>query len=470
MQPTPRRECPKTWGLALFAASLFAPLPAIAAPAGGAPLGLVWAIPFAGVLVSIALGPTLARGAWHRIAGAVMGGWSVALLIAEAAAWGPAAAGRTLGHALLNEYLPFISLLVALYVSGGGIVVRGGPWGRPSGNTLLLGIGTLLGSVIGTTAAAMVFVHPLLRANAHRRRQGHLIVFFIVLVANVGGALSPIGDPPLYMGFLHGVPFFWPLRRLFFPMLLAVGPLLGGFYVLDRYLSGREAAAPGVEALRVEGIVNVVLVGVVAASVAALGGLDLGVLVLAGDNVPVNRLASAVICLAVAALSLALTRPELRRTNRFTWEPIGEVAEVFFAIFITIGPVLAMLRAGEAGPFAAIVRMVVNGNGTPIPLGYFLLTGLLSSFLDNAPTYLVFFGLAGGDASALAGALSHVLIAISTGAVFFGGLTYIGNAPNLMVRAIAEHRGVRVPGFLEYSGLAALVLAGPLLLVAVLGL
>lgn len=454
----------------MFAASLFAPLPAIAAPAGGAPPGLVWAIPFAGVLVSIALGPTLARGAWHGAAGVVMGGWSIALLIAEAAIWGPAAAGRTLGHALLNEYLPFISLLVALYVTGGGIVVRGGPWGRPSGNTLLLAIGTLLGSVIGTTAAAMVFVHPLLRANAHRRRQGHLIVFFIILVANVSGALSPIGDPPLYMGFLHGVPFFWPLRRMLFPMLLAVGPLLGGFYVLDRYLSRREAVAPSAEALRIEGTLNIVLIGVVAASVATLGGLDLGVLSLAGDAVPVDRLTSAAICLVVAALSFTLTRQELRRTNRFTWDPIREVAEVFFAIFITIGPVLAMLRAGGAGPFAAVLRMVVDGSGAPIPLGYFSLTGLLSSFLDNAPTYLVFFGLAGGDASVLAGPLSHVLVAISTGAVFFGGLTYIGNAPNLMVRAIAEHRGVRVPGFLEYSGLAALVLAGPLLLVAMLAL
>ncbi|MGH7057033.1 MAG: sodium:proton antiporter [Acetobacteraceae bacterium] len=437
------------------------------AAAASAP-GLAWGIPFVGVLASIALGPTVAPSAWRRFAGLAMAIWSVALIAAQAATGGTMVAEATLGHAVLEDYVPFVSLLLALYVCGGGILLRGGPWGRPAGNALLLTIGTLLASVIGTTGASMVLVHPLLRANEHRRQKGHLLVFFIVLVANVGGALSPIGDPPIYMGFLQGVPFFWPTSRLLVPVLLVAAPVIGAFYVLDRCLASREPGEPRAERLRLDGIGNLALIGVVVAAVAGLGSAQLGSFRVAGQSVPLDRLASAAVCLAVTGISVLATPAAVRRANIFTWHPIREVAEIFAAIFITVVPVLAMLHAGREGPLSGVVGLVANGSGAPVPAAYFWAAGLLSSVLDNAPTYLVFFGLAGGDAARLTGPLARTLVAISAGSVFFGGLTYIGNAPNMMVRAIAEHRGVRAPGFFGYSAAAAAILVLPLLLVTLL--
>ncbi|MGH7067042.1 MAG: sodium:proton antiporter [Acetobacteraceae bacterium] len=469
MQPREVVPTGLTWGWVLPAAMLLLPVRALAAtltPTGAiVPELLPWGLPFAAVLASLALGPMLAPRAWHRLSGPVMGVFSLALLLAVAWAQGLDAAGSALAHAILDQYLPFMSLLFALYTIGGGILVTGGPWGRPAGNTLLLTIGTVLAGFLGTTAVAMVLIHPLLRANGYRRRQAHLVIYFILLVANAGGALSPIGDPPLYVGFLLGVPFFWPLRWLAVPLLLLAVPTLASFYLLDRHLAAAEPAPPRPEVLRFRGGVNLGLICLVAVSAAALGAWNPGVLTLAGHRMELDRLAVIVLCLAVSAISIAITPKAVRRANMFSWGPIREVAEVFVAIFITIGPVLTMLSAGAAGPLAGLLGLVTNGTGEPVPAAFFWLTGLLSSLLDNAPTYIVFFGLAGGDAQRLSGPLAEVLIAISTGAVFFGGLTYIGNAPNLMVRAVAAHRGVRMPGFFGYSALAALVLAGPLLIV-----
>ncbi|MGH7049593.1 MAG: sodium:proton antiporter [Acetobacteraceae bacterium] len=450
--------------VASAATALHAASAALALPPG-LPPGLPWGLPFVAVLASLALGPMLAPRAWHRFSGHVMGVCSLGLLLAVGWAKGFDAAGSALADAVLDEYLPFMSLLFALYTIGGGILVMGGPWGRPAGNTALLAIGTVVAGFLGTTAVAMVLINPLLRSNAYRRRKAHLVLYFILLVANAGGALSPIGDPPLYMGFLQGVPFFWPLRWLALPLLLLAVPLLASFYLLDRYFAAGERAPPGQEPLRFRGRINLGLICLVALSAAALGAWHPEVIRLAGHRMEPDRLAETVLCLATAGVSVAITPRAVRRANMFSWGPIREVAEVFVAIFVTIGPVLAMLSAGAAGPLAGLLGLVANHAGEPAPVAYFWLTGVLSSFLDNAPTYLVFFGLAGGDAAALSGPLSHVLVAISTGAVFFGGLTYIGNAPNLMVRAVAAHRGVRMPGFFGYSAAAALALAGPLLIV-----
>ncbi|HTU56421.1 MAG TPA: sodium:proton antiporter [Acetobacteraceae bacterium] len=419
-----------------------------------------WALPFAGLLLSIAIGPILAPRVWHRRSRLVMLGWSLALLLPEGLLLGPGAATAALAHAVLDQYVPFISLLFALYTAAGGVLVAGGPWGRPVGNTALLALGTLAGGVVGTTAAAMVLIHPLLAANAHRRRKGHLVVFFIVLVANAGGALSPIGNPPLYVGFLQGVPFFWPLERLWLPLLLLAAPLLGGFYLLDRALAAGEAPAPRPVPFRVRGSANLALIFVIALSVVVLGAWPPGVVALPGVRLPIGRILSVLVWLAASLVSAMITPRAVRRRNMFSWGPIVEVAELFAAIFITIAPVLAMLRAGAAGPFTGLLGLLAG------PAAYFWLTGLLSAFLDNAPTYLVFFGIAGGNAAALTGPLARTLAAISTGAVFFGGLTYIGAAPNLLIRAIAARRGVRMPGFFGYCGAALVVLAAPLLLVA----
>jgi Na+/H+ antiporter NhaD/arsenite permease-like protein len=428
--------------------------------AGTAP-GPLWALPFAGLLLTIAFLPMLVPRLWHRRMGLIAAAWSLALLLPLAALHGPALAWHDAWHAALLEYLPFVSLLLALFTAGGGILLEGGPWGTPAGNTALLALGTALAGVMGTTGVAMVLIHPLLRANAHRTRKVHLVVFFIVLAANAGGATTPLGDPPLYLGFLHGVPFGWPLRNLTGPLLVLALPLLAGFWLLDRRLARSEPKAPPALKLRVRGWRNAGLVALVVAAVLVQGVWQPGEVALLGQKIGLERLLGMLTFAAITLVSLAVTPRTLRQRNLFTWEPMTEVAVLFAAIFITIGPVLDMLAAGPAGPLAPLLALTSDAAGRPSPLAYFWLAGMLSGLLDNAPTYLVFFQLAGSDPATLTGELAPVLRALSAGAVFFGALTYVGNAPNMMVRAIAAHRGVRMPGFFGYMAWSCALLALP---------
>jgi Na+/H+ antiporter NhaD/arsenite permease-like protein len=306
----------------------------------------------------------------------------------------------------------------------------------------------------------------LLHANAHRTRRTHLVVFFIALVANAGGATTPLGDPPLYLGFLHGVPFFWPVTHLAAPLIVLAIPLLIAFFWLDRRLAAADPSPGRRERFHVRGLPNIALIAVAVATVLVTGMWRPGEVVLLGQTVGIARLTGDAVFLAVTLASIAVTPRAVRQGNMFSWHPMAEVATLFAAIFITIGPVLAMLEAGLEGPLAPVLRLTANASGEPLPLAYFWLTGLLSAFLDNAPTYLVFFELAGGDPVYLTGPLNHVLTAISAGAVFFGALTYIGNAPNMMLRAIASHRGVRMPGFFGYMGLSAILLLPGFLLLS----
>lgn len=427
-----------------------APVPAIAAPAGGPPPALAWGIPFVGVLLSIALLPMLAERLWHKRMGPIMAAWALVLLVPQSLLQGPHAAAAGAWHAILIEYLPFITLLLALYTAAGGILVRGGRLGTPAGNTVLLAIGAAFAGVMGTTGASMVLIHPLLRANAHRARKVHLVVFFIIIVGNAGGASSPLGDPPLYIGFLHGVPFFWPLANLWPQLLLITGLLLAAFFAADRVAARSEPPPPTSEPLRLRGWLNAGLIGLVVATVLVQGVWRPGDAVLFGQAIGIERLVGMAMFAAVTLISVATTARAVRQGNMFGWGPIAEVAKLFAAIFVTIGPVLAMLEAGFDGPLAALLKLTVDSHGQPLPAAYFWLTGVLSAFLDNAPTYLVFFELAGGDPAHLTTDLALVLDAISAGAVFFGALTYIGNAPNLMIRSIASHRGVPMPGFFGY--------------------
>ncbi len=429
-------------------------------------LSLLWGLPFAGLLLSIALGPLLMERVWHHHMGKIAAGWGLALLLPWAVGFGVGEAAGLVAHAALAEYLPFLALIFALFTVGGGIVVQGGPWGTPAGNTLLLAVGTLLASVMGTTGAAMVLIHPLLRANAHREKKVHLAVFFILLVGNVGGSLSPLGDPPLFLGFLRGVPFFWPTVHMLAPMALLAGLLLAVFYGLDRWLAGRQqAVAPAAQPLRVQGWGNVALLGGVVAVVLLQGVWQPGELALLGQHIGAERLVGMLALVGIGTVSLRITSNHAHRQNMFSWAPFAEVAKLFAAIFCTMAPVVAMLHAGDQGALAAVVKLANADGGQPVPAAYFWLTGLLSAFLDNAPTYLVFFELAGGDPAVMVGERAQTLLAISSGAVFFGALTYIGNAPNFMVRSIASHRGVHMPGFLGYLGWAAVLMLPGLVLV-----
>jgi len=445
-------------GAGLIAASVGAAPAWAAGTPTATPPGLAWGLPFVGLLLSIALVPLVAPHFWHRRMAWVAAFWSVGLLLPMALAFGPGPAAHTALHALLIEYLPFIALLVALFAAGGGILVQGGPWGTPAGNTLLLAIGAALAGVMGTTGVSMVLIHPLLRANQHRRRKVHLVVFFILLASNIGGSTTPLGDPPLYVGFLVGVPFAWPLTNLLAKTLTVALPLLLVFWLLDRRLAASDPPPRPRQRLRIDGWVNVVLIGGVVACVLLQAQWQPGWVDILGVPVRIERLVSMALLAGITGLSLWLTPRGARQGNLFSWAPMSEVAILFLAIFITIDPVLEMLSAGREGPLTAMVALTTDAQGHDIPMMYFWMTGFLSAFLDNAPTYLVFFQLAGGDAAKLVATEPAVLQAISAGAVFFGALTYIGNAPNMMVRSIAAHRGVRMPGFFGYMGLACLLL------------
>ena len=436
----------------LVLAAAFA-TPAQAASLDGAAMGWPWALPFAGLLLTIAAGPTLFAKVWNAHYGKIATLWAALALVPIAVVYGAAAAAEALTHALLGEYLSFIIVLFALYTVAGGILVSGNLHGTPATNTAILAFGTAIASVVGTTGAAMILIRPVIAANLSRVHRVHVIVFFILLVANVGGALSPLGDPPLFVGFLRGVDFFWPAQHLWLQTAIVAGLLLAMFFALDSYLSRKEErpANDAPVSLQIHGKINLALIALIIAAIllSAVWKPGSGVTIL-GTRVETQNLACAVALIVIALASLWLTPDEHRAANGFTWEPIVEVAKLFAAIFVAIIPVQAMLQAGRGGPFAFLLAAVTANDGQPHEAAYFWLTGLLSAFLDNAPTYLVFFELAGGDAKALMGPLAGTLAAISMGAVYMGALTYIGNAPNFMVYAIAEERGIRMPSFFGY--------------------
>jgi Na+/H+ antiporter NhaD/arsenite permease-like protein len=442
------------------------PLGASAATLDGGAMSPLWGIPFAGILLSIAIVPLIAPAMWHHHFGKISAAWALAFLVPFAWVFGTTAAFGAFVHAMLEEYVPFIVLLATLYTVAGGICLNGDLRGSPRLNTGLLALGTVLASIMGTTGAAMLLIRPLLRANEHRKSLVHLVVFFIFLVANVGGSLSPLGDPPLFLGFLNGVDFFWTTIHLALPMLFVSCVLLALFYALDRHhFLKEEPGIGGNTPLTIDGKINFVLLIVVIALVLTSGvwkpGIDVDI---AGTHVALQNLLRDALLIVVALVSLALTPKSARTGNDFNWEPIEEVGKLFAAIFITIVPVIAILRAGETGAFAGIVHLVTDAHGKPVDIAFFWATGLLSSFLDNAPTYLVFFNLAGGNAHALMTTGATTLAATSAGAVFMGANSYIGNAPNFMVKAIAESRGVAMPGFFGFIGWSTIILL-PLFLI-----
>ncbi|MDA8004261.1 MAG: sodium:proton antiporter [Alphaproteobacteria bacterium] len=442
-----------------------APLAADPADLGmfaGADLGLEWALPFVGLLLSIAIWPLVRPGFWHRHYGKISFVWAMLVVVPMVWGFGAADTAHALGELFFHEYLPFVILLLTLFTLSGGVRIYSRANGTPLSNLAMLTAGTAMASFVGTTGASMLLIRPLLRANSWRRSQKHVVIFFIFLVSNIGGSLTPLGDPPLFLGFLQGVDFFWPTHFMLLPMLVVSLPMLALFYLLDHFYYRREGSppetAPGAEGLRLEGGVNLLLlVGVLLSIILSGFWSDSPHLVLFGIDLYVNNLLRDAAMLVLLALSLMLTAGGIREQNNFTWEPILEVAKLFAGIFTAILPVMAILRLGTDGSLAFVIESV-SRDGAPNEAAYFWVTGILSSFLDNAPTYLLFFNVASGDAALLMDTLWRTLLAISCGAVFMGSLTYIGNAPNLMVRAVAQEWGVAMPSFFGYMAWAVVCL------------
>ncbi|HPS79126.1 MAG TPA: sodium:proton antiporter [Thermoanaerobaculaceae bacterium] len=453
-------------------------LPEGAAASGASELGSTlpaWsALPFVGILLSIALFPLLAPHFWHRHYPKVSLAWGLLLAVPFVLIYGEPAM-YSLAHMAIVDYVPFLILIGTLFTIGGGILIRGSMRGSPPVNAVLMVIGTTLASVIGTTGAAMLLIRPLLRANRHRRHRAHTVVFFIFVVANIGGALTPLGDPPLFLGFLHGVPFQWTLG-LWREMLLVAAVVLGAFVAVDTVLWRRESpevrqVPAGIrEPLRVDGWHNFLLLGGVLGAVVVSGLWHVGEVSLLGVHQQVQSFMRDGILLVLAATSWLTTSNALRTENEYSWGPIKEVAILFAGIFATMIPALLMLGAGEHGALAFIIRAIHT------PGQFFWATGALSSFLDNAPTYLTFLQTALGrlypgmlERQAVSRLITDApafLQAVSTGAVFMGANTYIGNAPNFMVKSIAEEAGVKMPSFFGYMVRYSLPILIPTFLLA----
>jgi Na+/H+ antiporter NhaD/arsenite permease-like protein len=451
---------------------------AFAAEGGGLPgatMSWVWMLPFAGILLSIATGPLLYPDVWEHHYGKFAAFWSAVVLIPLVLSFPGELTAHAIVQNILTEYVPFIILLFALFTIAGGILVAGNIHGTPPVNALLLLIGAVLASFVGTTGASMIMIRPLIRANDNRPFNAHVVIFFIFLVSNVGGALTPLGDPPLFVGFLRGVDFFWTTKHLLPQTATAVAIVLAAFVLLDTWFHIREEGQPKIKdptpdsKVRLRGLPNLALLAGVIGAILLSAAWHPGVSVsIAGVKIELQNVVRDLIMLAMALLSLKLTKEVYRKANGFAWGPIEEVAKLFACIFVCLIPVTAILQAGHEGAMAPLVSLVTGAHGTPNNLAYFWLTGALSSFLDNAPTYLVFFDLAGGNPHALMTTFATTLAAVSAGAVFMGANSYIGNAPNFMVYAIARHQGVKMPHFFAYMAWSGAVLIPTYLLIGFL--
>ncbi len=461
-------EGPRCWALSTLAGALLGWLLTLAAPAvyaGDHPQVPVWLVaPFAALLLSIALMPFISVHFWHHhfpdvsfFLGAVVTTYYL-IAFGRVDASGHSYGGHTLLHTAL-EYYSFIALIGSLYVASGGIVIDTRGTATPMFNTVLLAAGAIICNIVGTTGASVLLIRPFIRSNAGRIRPLH-VVFFIFIVSNCGGTLTPIGDPPLFLGYIKGVPFAWTLINLWKPWLLVVATLLGVFYLYDRRVGLPAPAAPrpagdGARGLRIRGagacVALALIVGAVFLDPFLSRGLGMTL------TVPVGPLVQ----ILVAGIAFWVAPKAYHEANGFSLFPVKEVGLLFVGIFLTMMPALAYLSHHAPGW------------GISSPTAYFFLTGSLSAGLDNAPTYLSFLQMAFGDTPINRETIAEFLMrpdgprtleAISLGAVFFGAATYIGNGPNFMVRSIAEASGVKMPSFFGYIGWAGLILLPVLVL------
>lgn len=457
--------------LLLFLISVAVVVPAMASGGGAVPdapaldgktLSPFWALPFLGILLSIAVFPLTYGHFWEKHYGKVTIFWSLLVIAGLAIVQGVSVSLYSMLEIMLHTYVPFICLLLALFTVTGGIKFHGTFSGSPAINVAFMLIGGIISNVIGTTGAAVLLIRPLLQANAWRMKKVHTILFFIFIVGNIGGSLTPIGNPPLLMGFINKVDFFWTVIKLLPSTIFASAVLLAVYYVFDSYLYRNEPKSKLKEIKKVpfsiEGSINLVLVPLIVAA-AFCSSMDFGTaFVIHHVDVSVALLGEVIALLGIAALSMKITKKVTREKNAFTWGPITEVAKLFAGIFITMGPLVAMLQAGADGPMGFIIRSLSSSAGQPVNALYFWFSGLLSGFLDSAPAYLVFFNTASAGqlnpAQYMMTTAEHTLVAITAGASFMGALSYIGNAPNMIVKAIAEENGVKMPSFFGYCAWA----------------
>lgn len=442
-------------------------------------LEMLLCIPFAGLLLCIAVMPLIKGEWWESHQPLVVGFWILLMIVPFAFVYGPGRAAETVLECTINDYLTFIILLFGLFCVSGNITMEGDFAGSPRINVCLLALGTLLSSCIGTTGASMLMVRPVIKMNSWRKRKSHIMVFFIFMVSNMGGCLTPIGDPPLLMGFMRGVPFFWSMH-LFPVLIFNMVLLLFVFYHLDKWAYRKDIARgrkpdiskPGTE-FHIDGLHNIVFLVMIVAAVILSGVLPgmpvfqdaagnvRGIHIFGEVTLTFPALIECSLILLAAWLSFKTTKSEIRRRNHFTWGAIKEVAVLFIGIFITMQPALMLLKA--VGPELGVTE----------PAQMFWATGALSSFLDNTPTYLVFLTTAGtlgftqGIVTSLGTVPVKVLSAISCGAVFMGANTYIGNAPNFMVKSISDENGVNMPSFFGYM-LWSLVFLVPVFIIDML--
>jgi Na+/H+ antiporter NhaD/arsenite permease-like protein len=419
-------------------------------------------IPFAGLLLCIAVLPLVKAEWWEKNRPWAVIAWSLLFIIPFAVKYGAGEAAETVLECIIDDYLTFIILLFGLFCVSGNINLEGDFVGSPRLNTALLAIGTLLSSCIGTTGASMLLVRPIIKMNSWRKKKSHIMVFFIFLISNMGGCLTPIGDPPLLMGFMRGVPFTWSLNLL--PILLFnMVIMLFVFYHIDQR-AYRQDIAQGMRpdiskpdtSFKISGLHNVIFMVMIVAAVVLSGvlpGMPMfqdaagnvrGIHIFGEVTLTYPALIEVAIILLAALLSFKTTNVKIRVKNHFTWGAIEEVAVLFVGIFITMQPALMILKSKG------------SELGLTKPFEMFWATGALSSFLDNTPTYLVFLTTAGtlGATSGIVttvGTISvRLLTAISCGAVFMGANTYIGNAPNFMVKSISDENGIKMPSFFGY--------------------
>ncbi len=430
-------------------------------------LSPIWGIPFAGIILSIALFPLFAPKVWDENFGKITLAWTLTFFLPLIYQYGFNTGMSIFVDALFSEFIPFILLLLVLFAASGGINISGNLVASPKFNVGILALGTVLASVMGTTGAAMLLIRPLLQANRNRKYRMHLAIFFIFLVANVGGGLTPLGDPPLFLGFLNGIDFFWTLKYMFGPVLVMSGLLLALFFVMDTYLFRKEGLKKSDEKTTfiMIGKLNFLIILGVLVGIIVSGTWNPGIEFKIYDTtLTIQGIMRDLLFIVLTIVSMKITSREIRRSNNFNWYPIIEVAKLFSGIFLTIVPVIMILQAGENGAFAKIMEVTHDEAGNPINAVYFWVTTFLSAFLDNAPTYLVFFNMAAGDlngpdaAQYLMNSVPTTLLAISMGTVFTGPLTYIGNAPNFMIKALAEQEGIKMPSFFGYMFRAMIVL------------